>query len=143
MFRGGQARQAAIYEEITREREAHLAGGNPPDCLTDFYLEEVQRRGGRVGSFTRRQLFFFQGDLFGAGTETSTNTIKFALQLLSAPQYRELQQQIRAEIDSQCGSSRPALSHALPLLRAAILGESQPGKERRFILSFCVQRCRG
>ena len=125
MFRGGQARQAAIYEEITREREAHLAGGNPPDCLTDFYLEEVQRRGGRVGSFTRRQLFFFQGDLFGAGTETSTNTIKFALLVLSAPQYRDLLEEIMAEIDSECGAFRPSLSHALPHLRAAILGEWQ------------------
>ena len=125
MFRGGQERQAAIYQEITKEREASLAEGNPPDCLTDFYLQEVQRRGDQPGSFTRRQLFFFQGDLFGAGTETSTNTIKFALLVLSAPQYRDLLEEIMAEIDSECGPSRPALSHALPHLRAAILGEWQ------------------
>ena len=123
VFRGGQARQAAIYEEMTREREAHLAQGNPPDCLTDFYLQELQRRGRQAGTFSRRQLFFFQGDLFGAGTETSTNTIKFALLFLSAPQYRDLLEEIMAEIDSECGASRPALSHALPHLRAAILGE--------------------
>ena len=76
-----------------------------------------------MGSFTRRQLFFFQGDLFGAGTETSTNTIKFALLVLSAPQYRDLLEEIMAEIDSECGASRPALSHSLPHLRAAILGK--------------------
>ena len=125
MFRGGQARQFEIFEEITREREAYLAEGNPPDCLTDFYLQEVERRGDQVGSFTRRQLAFFQGDMFGAGTETSTNTIKFALLILSAPQYRHLLEEIRVEIDSECGLSRPALSHSLHHLRAAILGEYQ------------------
>lgn len=143
MFREGQARQAAIYEEISREREAHLAEGLPPDCLTDFYLQEAQRRrGGQLGSFTRRQLFFFQGDLFGAGTETSTNTVKFALLILSAPQHRGLLEQITAEIDSQCGASRPELSHALPLLRAAILGESQGGDGGQWSVC-CPQRSRG
>ena len=109
---------------MTREREAHLAQGNPPDCLTDFYLQELQRRGRQAGTFSRRQLFFFQGDLFGAGTETSSNTIRFALLVLSAPQQRDLLLEITAEIDRECGLSPPTLSHGLPHLRAAILGES-------------------
>ena len=122
-FRGSQRRQFEIYELLTQERESHLAEGGSPECLTDFYLEEVHKRGESVGSFTRRQLYFFQGDMFGAGTETSTNTIMFALMILSAPQYRDLLEEIMEEIDRECGPAPPSLSHALPHLRAAVLGE--------------------
>ena len=94
MFRGSQEKQFAIYERITQEREAYLEEGNPPQCLTDFYLQEVKRRGDNVGSFTRRQLYFFQGDMFGAGTETSINTIMFALLILSSPEYKHLLEEI-------------------------------------------------
>ena len=121
LFRESQEAQFEMYERITQEREAHLAEGGEPECLTDFYLQQVQERGSQPGSFTRRQLYFFQGDMFGAGTETSVNTILFALMILSSHRYRDLQEDIRQEILTELGSAPPSLSHCLPLLRATIL----------------------
>ena len=89
-FRHTQKIQFEQYENLTQQREKYLADGNPPECFTDFYLQEVRKRGEQIGSFTRRQLYFFQGDMFGAGTETSTHTILFAIMFLASDQFREL-----------------------------------------------------
>ena len=110
------------YEKVTQEREKFLAEGNIPECFTDFYLEEVTRRGEDVGSFTRRQMYFFQGDMFGAGTETSTNTILFVIMFLASDKYQDIQKKIQKRIDLECGFDPPSLNHSLPLLRATILG---------------------
>merc|ERR1719189_3320287 len=63
--------QFAQYEQLTRAREQHLAQGNSPECFTDFYLQEMEKRKGQPGCLSRRQMYFFQGDMYGAGTETS------------------------------------------------------------------------
>ena len=74
-----------------------------------------------MGCFTRRQMYFFQGDLYGAGTETSTHTILFALMFLASDQCRGLQQRIQAEIAAECGDKAPTLEHKLNLLRATVM----------------------
>ena len=112
------------YEKLTQEREKFLAEGNIPECFTDFYLEEVARRGEDVGTFTRRQMYFFQGDMFGAGTETSVNTIMFVILFLASEQYQDVQKKIQKKIDLECGYNPPTLKTSIPLLRAAILGIS-------------------
>ena len=112
------------FEKLTQEREKFLAEGNIPECFTDFYLEEVTRRGEDVGTFTRRQMYFFQGDMFGAGTETSVNTIMFVILFLASEQYQDVQKKIQKKIDLECGYNPPTLKHYIPLLRAAILGIS-------------------
>ena len=109
---------------MTQEREKFLAQGNIPECFTDFYLEEVDRRGEDVGTFTRRQMYFFQGDMFGAGTETSVNTIMFVILFLASEQYQDVQKKIQKKIDLECGYNPPTLKTSIPLLRAAILGIS-------------------
>ena len=120
-FRHTQKIQFEQYEKLTKQREKHLADGNPPECFTDYYLEEVKKRGEQIGSFTRRQMYFFQGDMFGAGTETSTHTILFAIMFLASDQFRELQTRIQAEIEAECGDDPPTLDHKLTLLRATVM----------------------
>ena len=66
-------------------------------------------------------MYFFQGDMFGAGTETSTHTILFAIMFLASDQFRELQTRIQAEIEAECGDDPPSLDHKLTLLRATVM----------------------
>ena len=66
-------------------------------------------------------MYFFQGDMFGAGTETSTHTILFAIMFLASDQFRELQTRIQAEIEAECGDDPPSLDHKLTLLSATVM----------------------
>ena len=122
-IKNNQSKQFDQYEKLTQAREDHLDAGNDPECLTDYYLQEMKRRqsSGDAGSFTRRQLYFFQGDMFGAGTETSINTVMFSLMFLSSQEMREYQERIQEEIDHECGDSAPTTHHSLSLLRAVVL----------------------
>merc|ERR1719233_109554 len=116
----GQSKTHAEYEKLIRERESYLSDGNEPVCITDFFLVESSKRS-PVGSFTRSQLYYLQADLFGAGIDTSKNTVLWVLLLLSSDTFRELQQKIQLEIDHDCAGNTPSLTSPLPLLRATIL----------------------
>ena len=61
-----------------------------------------------------------QADLFGAGLDTSLNTVTFALSFLGSPEFCWLQTAVQAELDG-CGRAGPGLHHPLPLLRATLL----------------------
>ena len=37
----GQVESHLEYERVIREREVRLEEGEEPDCITDFYLQEV------------------------------------------------------------------------------------------------------
>ena len=63
-----------------------------------------------------------QADLFGAGTDTSLNTISWAILLLSSPDQAHLVQALQAEVYEECGKEGEIhLGLRLPLLRATIL----------------------
>ena len=63
-----------------------------------------------------------QADLFGAGTDTSLNTISWSLLLLSSPDQAHLVQALQAELDEECGEEGEIhLGLRLPLLRATIV----------------------
>ena len=105
---------------MIQARESYLSDGNEPVCITDFFLVESSRRSA-VGSFTRSQLYYLQADLFGAGIDTSKNTVLWALLFLSSDTFKDLQKNIQLQIDHECGGNTPSLTSNLPLLRATIL----------------------
>ena len=74
IFRDGQQKTHLEYEKLIQDRETYLSGGNEPVCVTDFFLVEASNRE-PLGSFTRSQLYYLQADLFGAGIDTSLNTV--------------------------------------------------------------------
>ena len=89
-------------------------------CVTDFFLVEASSRE-PLRSFTRSQLYYLQADLFGAGIDTSLNTVMWAILFLASAEFRDIQEKIQEEIDNECGSDPPSLANQLPLLRATIL----------------------
>ena len=120
----GQKESHREYQRLVVERQAALVRGEEAACVTDLWLEEVQRRetsGAGPGSFTTSQLHHLQADLFGAGTDTSLNTILWAVLLLAAPEHKELQEQLQQELDQECGQKTPHLGLSLPLLQATVM----------------------
>ena len=105
---------------MIQDREAYLSDGNDPVCVTDFFLLEASSRED-LGSFTRTQLNYLQADLFGAGIDTSKNTVLWVLLFLASDLFRELQENIQLQIDDECGENTPSLASSLPLLHATIL----------------------
>ena len=52
------------------ERERHLEENGVPECFTDYFLLEM-KKSEEFSSFTRRQLYFFQGENVGGGGKNS------------------------------------------------------------------------
>ncbi|KAG1656599.1 Cytochrome P450 2C1 [Nymphon striatum] len=97
-------------QEFINQHKATLDPNNPRDLL-DLYLIEMGRvvkddkeDAGYHKTFYEEQLKYFIIDIFGAGTETSSTTIRWAL--LYMVRHPEIQEKIRKEIDEVVGTER-------------------------------------
>ncbi|XP_067106216.1 cytochrome P450 2U1 [Osmerus mordax] len=114
---------AFLKNIIVRHKET-LDPANPRD-LIDMYLVEIQAQessGERETSFSEDYLFYIIGDLFIAGTDTTTNSILWIL--LYMVLYPEVQERVQAEMDQVLGPGRPpSLSDRgrLPYTEATIM----------------------
>ncbi|XP_071943152.1 vitamin D 25-hydroxylase-like [Antedon mediterranea] len=82
-----------------------------PRQFIDAYLDEVRKRevDGYVGTLDEAHLKFDISDMFNAGTETSANTLKWAVLYLAL--YPEIQVKVQDEMDLVIGRKRmPLLS---------------------------------
>uniref|UniRef100_A0A4W6CI85 Cytochrome P450, family 2, subfamily U, polypeptide 1 n=1 Tax=Lates calcarifer TaxID=8187 RepID=A0A4W6CI85_LATCA len=108
---------------IAHHRET-LDPENPRD-LVDMYLKEMlvqQAAGEEDSSFTEDYLFYIVGDLFIAGTDTTTNSVLWIL--LYMVLYPNIQDQVQAEIDNVVGRHRvPSMTDkgSLPFTEATIM----------------------
>ncbi|XP_035002562.1 cytochrome P450 2U1 [Hippoglossus stenolepis] len=108
---------------IANHRET-LDPENPRD-LVDMYLKEMlaqQAAGQEDSSFTEDYLFYIVGDLFIAGTDTTTNSVLWIL--LYMVLYPDIQEKVQAEIDDVVGKHRvPSLTDkgSLPFTEATIM----------------------
>ncbi|KAG1657270.1 Cytochrome P450 2C2 [Nymphon striatum] len=97
-------------QEFIDEHKATLDPNNPRDLL-DLYLIEMDRvveddkeDAGYHKTFYEEQLKYLIIDIFGAGTETSSTTIRWAL--LYMVRHPEIQEKVRKEIDEVVGTER-------------------------------------
>ncbi|XP_029018465.1 cytochrome P450 2U1 [Betta splendens] len=108
---------------IAKHRET-LDPVNPRD-LTDMYLVEMlaqQAAGEGDSSFSEDYLFYIIGDLFIAGTDTTTNSVLWII--LYMVLYPEIQGKVQAELDRVVGNNRvPSLTDKgrLPFTEATIM----------------------
>ncbi|XP_030643825.1 cytochrome P450 2U1 [Chanos chanos] len=96
---------AFLKRIIARHRET-LDPENPRDFI-DMYLVEMQDQqaaGTRDVSFSEDYLFYIIGDLFIAGTDTTTNTILWCLLYMCL--YPDVQERVQKEIDAVVGFKR-------------------------------------
>ncbi|KAM4584978.1 cytochrome P450 2U1 [Odontesthes bonariensis] len=108
---------------IANHRET-LDPDNPRD-LADMYLMEMlaqQAAGEQDSSFTEDYLFYIIGDLFIAGTDTTTNSVLWIL--LYMVLHPDIQDKVQAEIDEVVGKHQaPSMTDKgrLPFTEATIM----------------------
>ncbi|XP_016376462.1 cytochrome P450 2J2-like [Sinocyclocheilus rhinocerous] len=94
-----------LQEEIRKHKEERDPS-NPRDYI-DCYLEEIEKCKDSEAEFTEDNLMYCVVDLFGAGTETTSNTLRWAL--LFMIKYPEVQEKVQSEIDQVIGQTRQPL----------------------------------
>uniref|UniRef100_A0A673GJ58 Cytochrome P450, family 2, subfamily AE, polypeptide 1 n=1 Tax=Sinocyclocheilus rhinocerous TaxID=307959 RepID=A0A673GJ58_9TELE len=92
-----------LQEEIIKHKEERDPS-NPRDYI-DCYLDEIEKV--VEAEFTEENLIYCVVDLFGAGTETTSNTLRWAL--LFMVKYPEVQEKVQSEIDQVIGQTRQPL----------------------------------
>ncbi|XP_068447256.1 cytochrome P450 2J4-like [Clinocottus analis] len=100
-----------ISELIKTEVDKHKEDWNPsePRDFIDCYLNEIQKRQDKRddeadAGFNEDNLVMCSFDLFGAGSHTTSVTLRWALLYMS--KYPEIQAKVQAEIDGVIGRSR-------------------------------------
>ncbi|KAK2835625.1 hypothetical protein Q5P01_016109 [Channa striata] len=92
-----------IGEEV-KVHKLNIDSSNPRDYI-DFFLNEIQMNKGQSDStFDEQTLIMCVLDLFAAGTETTSTTLRWAF--LYMTKYPEVQEKVQAEIDRVIGQSR-------------------------------------
>uniref|UniRef100_H2Z299 Uncharacterized protein n=1 Tax=Ciona savignyi TaxID=51511 RepID=H2Z299_CIOSA len=109
-----------FYQNEMEEHEKNLDENEPADFI-DAFLIEMKKHSPDTSWFHKKQLLHCLGDLFNAGTETSTNVILWML--LALMHYPDIQEKLYQEIHDVIGEHvLPSVDHKdnLPLLRAFI-----------------------
>uniref|UniRef100_A0A673AL93 Cytochrome P450, family 2, subfamily AE, polypeptide 1 n=1 Tax=Sphaeramia orbicularis TaxID=375764 RepID=A0A673AL93_9TELE len=97
-----------LKDFVRTEVKDHKQKWDPSDLrdFIDYYLNEIQMSKGQDDStFDEECLIMSVLDLFGAGSETTSTTLRWAF--LFMVKYPEIQERVQAEIDSVIGQSRP------------------------------------
>jgi cytochrome P450 len=113
-----------FIEEAIEEHEKTRIEEEPRDFI-DVYLNATEKQVDvQDSSFFKEQLQFLILDLFGAGAESTSNSVGFAiLHLMHDP---EVQAKLQKELDSVCGDQLPSLTQRSELLYTeAVLMEAQ------------------
>lgn len=113
-----------FLKRIIKAHRESLDPENPRD-LVDMYLLEMlaqQAAGEQDSSFTEDYLFYIVGDLFIAGTDTTTNSVLWILFYMVL--YPDIQDKVQKEIDTVIGFDRaPSMTDkgSLPFTEATIM----------------------
>ncbi|XP_021056769.1 cytochrome P450 2C70 [Mus pahari] len=92
-----------ILMEINRHKKS-LNLSNPQDFIDYFLIKMEKEKDNEKSEFTMDNLVVSIGDLFGAGTETTSSTVKYGLLLLL--KYPEVTAKIQEEIARVIGRHR-------------------------------------
>ncbi|XP_019614214.1 PREDICTED: cytochrome P450 2C31-like [Branchiostoma belcheri] len=110
--------QKMLGEELAKHRE-NLDRENPRDFL-DFGLLELEKHE-KVEGLTGDIVMHMAQNLFLAGTETASNTLRWSL--LYMVLHPTVQRKVQQELDAVVGEGLPTLSHRsqLPYVNACLL----------------------
>ncbi|NXC74109.1 CP2U1 protein, partial [Anhinga anhinga] len=111
----------AFLKKIIVQHRDTLDAANPRDFI-DMYFIHAEEEKDKESSFNEDYLFFIIGDLFIAGTDTTSNTLLWCLLYMSL--YPEVQEKVHAEIEAVLGRDKvPSLTHKaqMPFTEATIM----------------------
>ncbi|XP_040148939.1 cytochrome P450 2U1 isoform X2 [Ictidomys tridecemlineatus] len=95
-----------FLKQIIKDHQESLDGENPQDFI-DMYLLHMEEEGknNSHSSFNEDYLFYIIGDLFIAGTDTTTNSLLWCLLYMSLNP--DVQEKVHEEIERVIGPDRP------------------------------------
>uniref|UniRef100_A0A673GI30 Cytochrome P450, family 2, subfamily AD, polypeptide 6 n=1 Tax=Sinocyclocheilus rhinocerous TaxID=307959 RepID=A0A673GI30_9TELE len=99
---------ANFLKEKAEQHRQDWDSNNPRDYIDAYLTETEKRKNDTKAGFNFGSLVWCMVDLFEGGTETSTNTLRWAL--LYMIKYPDIQEKVRAEIDQVIGSRPPTMS---------------------------------
>ncbi|XP_035273238.1 vitamin D 25-hydroxylase isoform X3 [Anguilla anguilla] len=100
------AAEVYVFLQQITERFAQGRTCQSPRHYIDAYLDEMdQSAGDSTASFSLENLIFSVGELIIAGTETTTNAIRWAMLYMAL--YPSVQEKVQGEIDRVLGNGRP------------------------------------
>ncbi|XP_073668957.1 cytochrome P450 2B4-like isoform X3 [Paramisgurnus dabryanus] len=106
--------------KVVGEHKMSRVAGKPRD-LIDIYLEEMEKRADQCTTFNDSQMVTLLFDLFLAGTETTSNTLRTLTLYLMTHTY--IQEQCQQEIDEVLGAREHVTyedRNAMPYIQAVI-----------------------
>ncbi|XP_066555875.1 cytochrome P450 2C55-like [Amia ocellicauda] len=111
--------KAFFQAKVTEHKETRVPG--KPRDMIDCYLNEIDKRGNDGSSFDDGFMMVFLMDLFVAGTDTSSTTLRVGLlQLMMHP---DVQARCQQEIDTVLGERKQVCyedRHRMPYVQAVI-----------------------
>uniref|UniRef100_A0A8C6EVM6 unspecific monooxygenase n=1 Tax=Marmota marmota marmota TaxID=9994 RepID=A0A8C6EVM6_MARMA len=97
--------------EKVQEHQESLDMDNPRDFIDCFLIKMNKEKGNQQTEFTTEALINIVTDLFGAGTETTSTTLRYGLLLLL--KHPEVTAKVQEEIDQVIGRHRKAVLHEI------------------------------